>query len=324
MNNNKKTVIFIDGPWLWLIAKKIGKPIDYNKFFYNLIEIFGSETKIHLYGGVDKENKQQQKFYIKLSKIGYILHLIPIQKINDHVIVRGLDVNLTVDAMSILPSLKKFILISGDNDFAPLLKRVSVFGVNILIIALPFTIGHFLKEIVGGAFFNLETIINDDLKSLKKLPKFKKPRNKILTPNNLYIKQGSNFKSYLFIRDLMKSAKNNINIIDPYIDEQILTMIELLKKGVKITIFTNKFKPADFIVQVKKLINDGYDIIIYKTNKFHDRTIGIDNNTWWHSGHSFKDLGGKDSMLNRIIEKSALNELNDSILKESVFSKKLI
>lgn len=316
---NKQTAVFIDGPWLWSISKRIGKPIDYNKFFYSLKKIFGTDTQITLYGGIDNDNNQQKRFYISIRKIGYKVCLVPIFKINNRISVRGLDVNLTVDALSLLPSLKKFILISGDNDFAPLLKKINNSGVEILIIALPFSTGHELRKFVRGAFFNLETIINNDL---KKLPKFKKTRNPI-TPKNLYIKQGDSFESYLFIKNLMFSAKHNITIIDPYIDEQILTMLGLLNKKINIIIFTNNLGTPDFIIQAKKLINDGFNITIYKTNKFHDRIISIDNMVYWHSGHSFKDLGTRYSMLNKITEKSALNEIKDSILKESLHSKKL-
>jgi hypothetical protein len=64
-------------------------------------------------------------------------------------------------------------------------------------------------------------------------------------------------------------------------------------------------------VQVQKLKKDGHLIDIYKSKKFHDRFICIDN-IWWHSGHSFKNLGEKDSMLNKITEEAA-KKINNGV-----------
>jgi len=203
-----------------------------------------------------------------------------------------------------------------------LLKQAIKYSVDVSVIALPFTTGYLLRKIVGGSFLNLETLI-EERKSVKKLPIFKnKKKKKFLIPNSLYIEKGDCYKSYICIRNLMISAKSSIIIIDPYIDEQILTMIELLKTEINVIIFTQKIDPMDFCVQVKKLRDEGRLITIYKTNAFHDRFIGVDN-VWWHSGHSFKDLGEKDSMLNKVTEKVPLGKLKARVAEEGKNSGKI-
>lgn len=315
-NTNIPTAVFIDGNWLYFATRRINKQIDYAKFFNVLIKKFGTKTKVYFYGAINPLDKQQAKFYTSLKRIGYVVHYVELIKRGDVFIPKSLDIELAVNAMRTLPSLKKFVLVSGDSDFVPLLKQAINYGVGVLVIALPFTTGHLLRKIVGGSFLNLETLI-EERKSVKKLPIFKKEKKKgFLVPNSLYIEKGDYYKPYLHIRNLMTSAKNSITIIDSYIDDQILTMIKLLKTEINVIIFTQKTDPADFCVQVKELRDEGRSITIHKTNAFHDRFIGIDN-VWWHSGHSFKDLGGKDSMLNKVIEKVPLDKLKARVEEEN-------
>lgn len=299
-NLNTPTAIFIDGGWLYTTTKRINKNIDYVKFFNVLIKKFGEKTKIYYYGTIDPDNKQQEKFYKSLKKIGYIINCIKLKRIGDRVIPNGLDISLAVNAMRILPSLKNFVLVSGDSDFAPLLQQARQIGVNTYVIALPLSTGYLLRQ-ATNTFLNLETLI---AKYKPKTLKKEAETERFVEQN--YIKKGDSFKSYIKLRNLMESAKDSIIIIDSYIDDQILLMIQLLKPKIKKIIITdtNKITPADFFIQVQKLKKDGHLIDIYKSKKFHDRFICIDD-IWWHSGHSFKNLGGKNSMLNKITKETA-------------------
>ena len=318
-NTNVPTAVFIDGSWLYFATRRINRQIDYANFFSILIKNFGTKTKIYFYGAINPIDKQQAKFYMLLKRIGYVVHHIELVKKGDVFIPKDLDIKLTVNAMRILPSLKKFVLVSGDSSFIPLLKQAINYGVGVSVIALPFTTGYLLRKIVGGSFLNLETLI-EERKSVKKLSIFKnKKKKKFLIPNSLYIEKGDHYKSYICIRNLMTSAKSNVTIIDSHVDDQILAMIKLLKTEINVIIFTQKTNPADFCVQVKKLRNEGRAITIHKTSTFHDRFIGVDN-VWWHSGHSFKDLGGKDSMFSKVIEKISLNKLKTRVKEENLNS----
>lgn len=299
-NLNTPTTIFIDGGWLYATTKRINKSVDYANFFSVLIKKFGEKTKVYYYGTIDSANKQQEKFYRSLKKIGYIINCIKLKRVGGRVIPNGLDINLVVDAMRILPSLKNFVLVSGDSDFAPLLQQARQIGVNTYVIALPFSTGYLLRQ-ATNIFLNLETLVVEyKPKTLKKEAEIER-----FVEQN-YIKKGDSFKSYIKLRNLMKSAKDSITIVDSYIDDQILLMIQLLEPKIKKIIITdtNKITPADFFIQVQKLKKDGHLIDIFKSKKFHDRFIRIDN-IWWHSGHSFKNLGEKNSMLNKITKEIA-------------------
>ncbi|MFH1145795.1 MAG: hypothetical protein V1707_02430, partial [bacterium] len=191
---------------------------------------------------------------------------------------------------------------------AALIQGARQAKVHTYVIALPFSTGYLLRR-ATNTFLNLETLIVErELKNIRKGLRIKG----FSTQN--YIKKGDSFESYIKLRDLMKSAKNSITIIDPYIDDQILLMFQLLEPKINKTIITDtdKITPADFFVQTQKLKKDGHLIDIYKSKKFHDRFVGIDN-IWWHSGHSFRNLGEKCSMFNKTTEKAG-RKINNEIV----------
>ncbi|MBA3047159.1 NYN domain-containing protein [Patescibacteria group bacterium] len=321
-NTDIPTAVFIDGDWLYAASRRISKRIDYAKFYNILINNFGRKTRIYFYGAINPVDKKQTRFSLSLKRIGYKVHCTKLIKRGAVFISKGMEMELAMDAVRILPTLKKLVLVSGDSDFVPLLKHAVKNKVSVFVIALPFTVGYSLKKIAGGAFVNFEILIKVQ-KDNKKLPISKKGEKKeILVPDSLYIEKGDCFESYIRIRNLMKSAKNNINIIDQYIDDQILTVIQLLETDISITIFTNKISPEDFSLQVKKLRNEGRIITVYKTNIFHDRFLGIDN-IWWHSGYSFKDLGQRDSLITKVTKKSTVDKLIERVTKASQNSIKI-
>ncbi|MDP3899987.1 MAG: NYN domain-containing protein [bacterium] len=311
---NTPTAIFIDGDWLYTATRRINRKVDYAKFFSILIKKFGTNTKIYFYGAINSADKKQTRFYTLLKKIGYQVSCTELIKREDFFISKGLEVQLSVDAMQRLPSFKKFVLVSGDGDFAPLLKKIIDNRIDILVISLPFTTGYQLRRIAGGAFLNLEVFISER-KDTKKLQTFKKEAEVERFVDQNYIKKGDSFKSYIKLRNLMESAKNSIIIIDSYVDDQIPLMIQPLKPKISKIIITDtdRITLVDFFVQIKKLKQDGHLIDIYKSKKFHDRFICIDD-IWWHSGHSFKNLGEKDSMLSKVTKENA-QKINDEVIE---------
>ncbi|MFA5820726.1 MAG: NYN domain-containing protein [Candidatus Gracilibacteria bacterium] len=314
MSKNLQTAIFIDGDWLYAATKRINKKINFATFFNILTKRFGTNSKIHFYGAINSSDRKQIKFYNSLKKIGYIVHLKELIKRNGVFISKGLEIQLAVDVMQGLLSHKEMTLISGDGDFAPLIDKIIEKNITVSIIGLPFTIGHHLRRNKKVIFLNLEGVI-DGQKNIKELSiSRKKQIAKLYAPTSIYIEKGDQIESYLRIKQLMESAKKTVTLVDKYMDTQILDIIKLLKPAINITLVTYKTGSSDFDKQIEKLREKGYTVNMYKTKIFHDRFIGIDND-WWHSGHSFKDLGSADSMLNKITEKNSLNKLKVRIIR---------
>jgi hypothetical protein len=102
---------------------------------------------------------------------------------------------------------------------------------------------------------------------------------------------GQIFDAYVFVSDLIRSAKESIVLIDNYIDESVLVMLAKRNKNVSATIYTQKIS-AQMKLDLEKY-NAQYPAITLKVLQgAHDRFLVIDN-TVFHIGASIKDLGKK-------------------------------
>lgn len=113
-----------------------------------------------------------------------------------------------------------------------------------------------------------------------------------LPPNEGVFFEGQVFDAYIFVIDLIKSAKKSIILIDNYVDESVLSILSKRKKNVSAMIFTSNLT-KQLKLDLKKH-NEQYPSIDIKTfNKSHDRFLIIDKESVYHIGASLKDLGKK-------------------------------
>ena len=112
-----------------------------------------------------------------------------------------------------------------------------------------------------------------------------------LPPKEGIFFDGQIFDAYGFVCDLVKRAKKRIVLIDNYIDETVLTLLDKRSRGVLATIYTTRI---DNQLQLDiERHNDQYaPIDVRQAQRIHDRFIVIDD-TLYHIGASIKDLGMK-------------------------------
>lgn len=130
---------------------------------------------------------------------------------------------------------------------------------------------------------------------------------KSLPPIQGVFYNGEIFDAYQLLTRLIKMANKSIVVIDNYIDESVLTMLDKRKDGVAATIYTEKINKQ---LQLDiKLHNSQYPAIDTKIVKnCHDRFLLIDDEDVFHIGASLKDLGKK------LFAFSRLNISSDTIL----------
>ena len=100
---------------------------------------------------------------------------------------------------------------------------------------------------------------------------------------------GQVYDAYKLVADLIRKAKKRIVLIDNYIDDTVLTMMDKRGNGVKATIYT-KFIDKQLKLDIARH-NSQYakiDVLLFK--KAHDRFLIVDNEVY-HIGASIKDLG---------------------------------
>ena len=102
---------------------------------------------------------------------------------------------------------------------------------------------------------------------------------------------GQIFQAYEFASRLIKAAKTEIVLIDNYVDETILTMLDKRSPGVNATIYTQKIS-SQFQLDIAKHDAQYPAIPVKVFTKAHDRFLIIDDKVY-HIGASLKDLGKK-------------------------------
>ncbi len=121
---------------------------------------------------------------------------------------------------------------------------------------------------------------------------FKALEDKSIKPKQGIFYDGQVFDAYLFVADLIKSAKKSILLIDNYIDESVLQLFTKRKKDVSVTIYTKNISKI-LKQDLEKHNSQHPEITIEKFTKAHDRFLIIDETTVYHFGASLKDLGKK-------------------------------
>ena len=102
---------------------------------------------------------------------------------------------------------------------------------------------------------------------------------------------GQIFDAYVFISDMIRSAKNRIILIDNYIDDTVLLLLDKREPDVDAIVFTKEVD-SKLKLDIEKH-NKQYPLIqVRQFAKSHDRFLIIDQDVY-HIGASLKDLGKK-------------------------------
>ncbi len=149
------------------------------------------------------------------------------------------------------------------------------------------------------------TLLENDLKLLQTKVKEKQFSNdekfnkifeaieaKSIQPTQGIFYEGEVYDAYLFVSNLIKSAKKSIVLIDNYLDESVLTMLSKREKNVSATLYTKNIT-AQLELDLKKHNAQYPKITLKKFDASHDRFLIIDAKELYHIGAGLKDLGKK-------------------------------
>ena len=150
---------------------------------------------------------------------------------------------------------------------------------------------HFLLA-NAQVFQRLEHLEYKILKTDHKVDElFNKLEEQAVVPKQNIFFDGQIFDAYQFISKLIKSARKRIVLIDNYVDETVLTLLDKRSQSVDATVYTKQI--SDKLLLDISRHNDQYaPIDVLAFNKAHDRFLIIDNAVY-HIGASLKDLGKK-------------------------------
>jgi hypothetical protein len=130
-----------------------------------------------------------------------------------------------------------------------------------------------------------------------------------LLPEQIF-QTGCVWDAWSYVSDLVRSAKNRIVLIDNFVDDRVLSMLDKRANGVTATIHSRYYE--QFQVDLKKH-NEQYPTIefVQLPHKNHDRFLIIDDKVYF-MGASLKDMGAG---LCAVTEMQALPETILGMLK---------
>jgi len=114
-------------------------------------------------------------------------------------------------------------------------------------------------------------------------------KNKKPTQGIFY--NGQIYDAYAFVNDLLKSAKQEVILIDNYIDDTTFTLCSKYP-NINFTVYTQSISKQSKL-DYEKYNKQYKNIRLKETKSFHDRFLIIDNSEIYHIGASIKDLGNK-------------------------------
>ena len=100
---------------------------------------------------------------------------------------------------------------------------------------------------------------------------------------------GQIFDAYELVCRLIKSAKRRIVLIDNYVDESTLLMLEKRNNGVTATIYTHSIG-EQLQLDIARHNAQYQPVTVLRYKKSHDRFLILDDDVY-HIGASLKDLG---------------------------------
>ena len=108
-------------------------------------------------------------------------------------------------------------------------------------------------------------------------------------PEELLIPTGCVWDAYMFVCDLIRSAEKRIILVDNFVDERVLTMLDKRNKGVSAEVHTRYYEQTKLDFDKH---NQQYEPISYVQlpHAVHDRYLIVDNDVWL-LGTSVKDMG---------------------------------
>ena len=102
---------------------------------------------------------------------------------------------------------------------------------------------------------------------------------------------GQVFDAYVFVSKIIQMAQRDVVLIDNYVDESVLTLLDKRQTGVSARVYTSQ-KSRIFQLDIDKHDEQYPSIKIIPFNHSHDRFLLIDDEVYL-IGASLKDLGKK-------------------------------
>ena len=186
-------------------------------------------------------------------------------------------------------------------------------GVSVAIMDAFVAMRHFIsKDLLNSKYVN-SMLVNHE----ERIKLIENTFDKFKTNNNHIFFEGQIYDAYSLILDIFENSKNEIIIIDNYVDKKLLDLLSKTKK--KIKVYSKNMNKE----LIKKYQSQYDNVEVIENDMFHDRFIIIDQKELYHCGASFKELGKKCFGINRVYDINILNKILEQLKKATLVTSNL-
>ena len=114
----------------------------------------------------------------------------------------------------------------------------------------------------------------------------------------LFLKAGEVFAGNRAARAIFSAARKSLDVIDTWFGPAVFDMLEVTQQSVAIRLISDQAKPSTKLAY--NLFKQQYGRVEFRLcdpKDIHDRFIIVDGQEALHLGHSIKDLGGSDTLI---------------------------
>lgn len=258
----------------------------------DLAELYQVETKVFNQAVKRNENRFPDDFRFQLSEIEKTELVTYCDRFNTQNSLRSQSVTLKSDRGKHTKYLPYAFTEQGVSMLSAVLKSDIAVDVSVKIIRSFVNMRKFISN-NALIFQRLETLEQKQFSNDEKFNKlFEAIEEKSIKPTQGIFYDGEVYDAYLFVSNLIKSAKESIVLVDNYLDESVLTMLSKRQTNVTTTIYTKNIT-AQLELDIKKYNTQYPKITLKKFDASHDRFFILDGKELYHIGASLKDLGKK-------------------------------
>jgi hypothetical protein len=277
----------------------------------DLAELFGVETKVLNQAVKRNANRFPQSFSFRISQdeLNQLRSQIVTLNVKDEV-SRSQIVTLKSKQGLNIKYLPFVFTEQGVAMLSAVLRSPIAIDVSIQIMQ---AFVSMRKALLGlhGIIQRLEGVELKQIKTDEKLEKVLLALERDNIPQQGVFFEGQLFDAQVFVSKLVKQAKRSIVLIDNFVDETTLVLLNKRKKNVHCTIFS---RPKVALLKDLEKFNKQYPSIEFIENHgAHDRFLILDDDCLYHFGASLKDLGLKCFAFSRM--DAILPELKSGLLK---------
>ena len=179
---------------------------------------------------------------------------------------------------------------SGIAMLSSVLRSPTAIEVNIRIMRAFVAMRHFLAN-NAQVFQRLANIEYHQIETDRRIDEVFKRLDANTQPQQGIFYDGQVFDAYQFVCDLVRKAMKSIALIDNYVDDTVLTLLDKRADNVTATIYTQHIS-QQFQLDINRHNTQYPAINVEHFNRAHDRFLLIDDEVY-HIGASIKDLGKK-------------------------------